>query len=132
MYLTKNVRKDLDFINGMKAEVLDYIRSTKAVRVRTETGFVFDVWRWTDADRGNVSYYPIRPGYCSTVLKFQGAELPHVTVYLDSGYLDDNGRYRGAIPAAAYTGIGRVKKSTDFLITSRLPLTPDHFTPARG
>ena len=29
-------------------------------------------------DLGGPAYYPLRPGYASSILKFQGAELPHV------------------------------------------------------
>ena len=123
VYFTKNVRKDMDFVNGMKATVLGYSAETKALRVLTRTGHTIDVWRWTDANHGNLSYYPLRPGYCSTILKFQGAELDHVTVYLDTAK---------AVPAAAYTGLSRVSYGDKFLIASRLPLTRDHFTPARG
>ena len=120
IYLTKNVRKDLDYVNGMRATVLSYTVASKAVRVKTATGHIFDVWRWTDVGHKNLSYYPMRPGYASTILKFQGAELDHVTIYLDAKN----------IPGAAYTGLSRVRRMSDFLLGGNLEAL--HFTPARN
>ena len=51
-------------------------------------------------------------------MKFQGAELPHVVVYLDAP----------KVPAAAYTAISRVGFYDNFLLAGSL--TPEHFTPA--
>ncbi|CAE7365302.1 unnamed protein product [Symbiodinium natans] len=119
VYLTRNVRKDIDFVNGMEATVLKYDDNTGGLLVRTATGFVVSVWPWTDPERGGLVYYPVRPGYASTILKFQGAELPHVVVYLDAP----------KVPAAAYTAISRVGYYKDFLLAGIL--TEDHFTPAK-
>ena len=67
---------------------------------------------------GNFVYYPMRAGYASTVLKFQGAELKHVTMFLDA---------RG-VPGAEYTGMSRVATHNDVLLAGLL--TAEHFTPA--
>ena len=67
--MTRNVRKDLDYVNGMEAQVLDFDRSSGGLLLRTVTGHTVSVWRWTDPDRGGLSYYPVRPGYASTILK---------------------------------------------------------------
>ena len=117
VYLTRNVRKDVDFVNGMEATVLKYDAGTGGLLVRTTTGFVVGVWPWTDPERGGLSYYPVRPGYASTILKFPGAELPHVVVYLDAPN----------VPAAAYTAISRVGRYKDFLLAGIV--TASHFTP---
>ncbi|CAE7336340.1 unnamed protein product [Symbiodinium sp. CCMP2456] len=119
VYLTRNVRKDVDFVNGMEATVLKYDDGTGGLLVRTTTGFVVSIWPWTDPDRGGLVYYPVRPGYASTILKFQGAELPHVVVYLDAP----------KVPAAAYTAISRVGYYKDFLLAGIF--TEHHFTPAK-
>ena len=119
VYLTRNVRKDVDYVNGMSCAVLGYDRKSRGLLVKTWAGHSVTVWPWCDADLGNAVYYPVRPGYASTILKFQGAELPHVTVYLDAP---------GA-PGAACTAISRVAYGKDFLLGGRL--TADHFTPAR-
>eukprot|EP00973_Karenia_brevis_P049547 6875151-Karenia_brevis.AAC.1 len=61
----------------------------------------------------------MRPGYCSTIIKFQGAELEHVTLFLDTP----------GVPGAAYTAISRVSSSKDYLIggtVNRLHFTPAH------
>ena len=118
VYLTKNIRKDVDFVNGMSAEVLRYNAATKGLRVRTKTGFLIKVWPWSDPDHGGIVYYPLRPGYCSTILKLQGAELDHITAYLDAPN----------VPGAAYTAISRVRRTSDFLIGGAV--TALHFTPA--
>ena len=80
--LTKTVRKDVDFVNGMECTVLGYDAKVKSIDVRTETGYRIMVWPCTDPDH-KITFLPVRPGYADTIIKFQGAELPHVTVYLD-------------------------------------------------
>eukprot|EP00975_Prorocentrum_lima_P038936 8178024-Prorocentrum_lima.AAC.1 len=70
---------------------------THSLRVLTATGQVVQMWPWTDSDRGGKVYYPFRPGHASTILKFAGAELPHVTLYLDARN----------VPGAAYTALSR-------------------------
>ena len=83
VYLTRNVRKEVDFVNGMLATVLGFNRKTKELRVETSTKYTISIYPWTDTDLGNMVYYPVRGGYASTILKFQGAELSHVTLFLD-------------------------------------------------
>jgi len=117
VYLTRNVRKDVDFVNGMLAKVEDYDVRSMGLRVLTTTGKRVQIWRWTDKDLGNASYYPLRPGYASTILKFQGAELAHVTAYLDVA----------GVPGAAYTALSRVATSEQYLIGGNV--NPHHFTP---
>ena len=63
-----------------------------------------DVWPWSYPDLDDLTYYPLRPGCASALLKFQGAELPHVTSFLDD-----------YVPGAAYTGVSRVETCDDFL-----------------
>ena len=119
VYLTRNVRKDVDFVNGMLATVQSYNRASRELRVLTRTGFAVSVFPWTDTDLGNVTYYPVRAGYASTILKFQGAELRHVTVFLDAP----------GVPGAAYTAMSRVGHAEDCVLAG--PLAAEHFTPAR-
>jgi hypothetical protein len=119
VYLTRNVDKEHDYCNGMAATVEHFDESTGALRVKTTTGFRLAIWPWTDVDMGNLVYYPVRPGWASTILKFQGAELSHVTVYLDAA----------SVPGAAYTAISRVSYMADFLIGGNVK--PVHFTPVR-
>ena len=103
---TRNVRKDIDYVNGMDGTVVAYHKKTKAVEVLTQTNFRVMVWPWTDVERGNATYYPMKAGYADTILKFQGAELPHVTVVLDAK----------GVPGAAYTALSRVSYGTDYLL----------------
>ena len=119
IYMTRNVRKDVDYVNGMSAEVISWDATNQALRVKTATGHVVAIWPWTDTDLGNIVYYPVRPGYASTVGKFQGAELKHVTLYLDCP----------GVPAAGYTGLSRVATGKDFLIGGAV--RKEHFMPAR-
>ena len=118
LYLTRNLRKDDDFVNGMQCEVEQYHATTRMLRVRTKTGHRLDVTPWTDVDKGNAVYYPIRYGYASTIHKAQGDEFEHITVYLDA---------RG-MPAAGYTALSRVATSNCYLIGGRV--TRKHFVPA--
>ena len=41
------------------------------------------ITRMSNPDMGGRLYFAVRPGYASTIIKFQGAELRHVTAYLD-------------------------------------------------
>ena len=118
LYITRNIRKDLDIVNGMAATVLGYDAASGGLRVQTATGFVADLWRWTDRDLGDLSYYPVRAGYAGTILKFAGAELPRVTYYADAAN----------VPAAAYTALSRVHTGNDYLIAGLV--TEEHFVPA--
>ena len=69
--------------------------------------------------RGQAVYYPIRVGYAGTIYKFQGAELSHITVWLD----------RKFSRAAGYVALSRVVTDEDYLIGGEV--TTDHFLPAK-
>ena len=120
VYFTRNVRKDVDFVNGMLAVVTGYDSASNSLQVVTKTGHPVRVWQWTDREFENKTYFPVRPGYASTIIKFQGAELSHVTVYLD---------VPGA-PGAAYTALSRVATGKQYLIGGNV--NPHHFTPNRS
>ena len=117
MYLTRNVRKRDDFINGMGCTVLEYDEASRVLWVRTDTGKRLPVTPWHDPEFAGLVYYPIRLGYCSTVAKVQGDEFSFIIVYLDAANL----------PAVGYTALSRVKDSRSYLLGGRL--TPEHFTP---
>ena len=64
-----------------------------------------------------VAFYPMKLGYASTIYKMQGAEVAHITIFLD-------------IPgqrAAAYVAMSRVNKNGDYLFGGRC--TKKHFIP---
>ena len=67
-----------------------------------------------------LSYYPVRIGYASTVLRMAGAELEHVTIFLDVPHA----------AAAAYTAMSRVSTLKQIKFGGKL--TRDHFAPARN
>ena len=119
VYLTRNVNKENDFVNGMRAIVQNYNSRTKGVEVLTDTGHRLVVYPWSDVDLGNMVYYPMRAGYASTILKFQGSQLPYVIVYLDAPN----------VPGAAYTAMSRVELGEHVRLAGAL--TAAHFTPAR-
>ena len=103
---TRTLRRDLDFVNGMGATVLDYNHHTRGLRLRTDTGHVGDLWPWTDPDLGEKTYYPVRAAYATTLLKLAGAELPHITYFCDAA----------DVPGAGYTALSRVRTGRDFLL----------------
>lgn len=119
LYLTRDVRKDVDYVNGMQAIVEHYDVGTGGLRVVTKTGHRVVVTPWTDRDLGNVTYYPIRSGYASTVMKFQGAELEHATLYMGCP----------GIKGGAYTAASRVRSGRNFLIGG--PIAAEYVTPAQ-
>jgi len=106
LYLTKNVRKKDDYVNCMLAIVHQYYHNEKTLRVRTRTGHQLVITPWTDVNAGNAVYYPIRPGYASTVHKIQGDQLPHITIWLDIPGMN----------AAGYTALSRVQRGSDYLL----------------
>ena len=121
IYLTSNVSKENDFVNGMLCTVEAFDFKSRGLKVKTATGKTLMVYRWTNPYKPNsASYYPIRPGYASTILKFQGAGLPHVTIWLDCP----------KIPGAAYSALSRVSTRKDYLLAGWL--RPEHFTPTVG
>ena len=113
LYLTRNIRKKDDYVNGMLCRVEAWSATSGALRVRTK--IYITPWTDVDVERGNVVYYPIRLGYVQKVL---GDEVEHITVWLDTPNL----------PAVAYTALSRVEKSNAYSLAGKL--TPAHFAPA--
>ena len=113
--LTKNLQKDVGFVNGMGAVVLGMGRS--GVFVRTDQDRVLMVHPWTNEKY--VTVYPFRLGYASTLHKVQGATLRHITVWLDIANL----------PASAYVALSRVQRDVDWQYIG--DPGRHHFTPAR-
>lgn len=119
VYMTKNVMKDVDYMNGMLATVQFFNAKTGGLRVRTETGRCVLITPWSNPELENLTYYPIRPGFASTVMKFQGAELDHVTLYMDCP----------GVPGGTYTAASRVRRGSQFKIGG--PIAAEYFTPAK-
>jgi len=119
VYFTRNVDKSRDYVNGMRGTVVAWDARVSSVQVLTKTGHLVWVYPWTDVELGNKTYFPLKAGYATTILKVAGAELPHVTLWLDVPH----------VPAAAYTGMSRVAYGRDLLIGGYLDRY--HFTPAR-
>ena len=54
--LTRNINKDIDYVNGMTAIVEG--ATPHGIRARTKTGYVIMLYPWTDEDR--TVFYPFR------------------------------------------------------------------------
>ena len=107
-------------MNGMDAEVVAYHVDKKCVEVVTATNHRVMVWPWADPDLNGLTYYPLKAGYADTIMTYQGAELEHVTVFLDAP----------KVPGAAYTALSRVSHAEDFLIGGIVEA--EHFQPVVG
>ncbi|CAK0789070.1 unnamed protein product, partial [Prorocentrum cordatum] len=118
LYLTKNNNKEADEVNGMLCAVENYRAEEDMLRVMTKTGHRLAITRWTDREKGNAVYFPIRLGCASTIDKVQGDEFPHIAIYLDGW----------PRPAAGYTALSRVATSDDYLIGGFVER--DNFMPA--
>ena len=120
LHITRNINKEADFINGMEATIEAYDAGSRCIHVVTKTGRHLAIYPITDyvEDCGYVTAYPLRPGYASTVHKLQGAELEHITIWLD----------RKGAKAAGYVAMSRVQHDADYLLGGKL--TRKHFTPA--
>ena len=117
LYLTRNVRKADDYVNGMRCKVLSWDADNQVLWVRTDTGKRLPITRWHDPDHAGVVYFPCRLGYCTTVHKVQGDEFPFIILYLDTPNM----------PAVGYTALSRVKNGNSYLIGGKM--TPEHFAP---
>ena len=102
-----------------EAEVIHFDAESKCLRVLTKTGKKLAVHLYTDPDSKarKATFYPIRLGYATTIYKMQGAELDHVTIYLD----------QSGQRAAAYVAMSRVKHDKDYLFGGKLDRK--HFVP---
>eukprot|EP00438_Fugacium_kawagutii_P025226 Skav230239 [mRNA] locus=scaffold1818:72176:74263:+ [translate_table: standard] len=111
LYLTRNVNKEADFVNGMSCTVENYDSASKCLHVATKTSRQLAVYPMTDyvPDCGYVTAYPVRPGYAGTIHKLQGAELEHITVWLDI----KNAK------AAGYVALSRVQTDNDYISAGR-------------
>ena len=119
LHLTRNVNKGMDFVNGMEATVRSLDPASGCLRVTTTMGKDLALFPLTeDVEDGRITCYPARPGYASTIHKLQGAELAHVTIWLDVK------RFK----AGGYVVLSRVQRDTDYLLGGLLE--PEHFTPA--
>eukprot|EP00971_Amphidinium_carterae_P156473 3101712-Amphidinium_carterae.1 len=114
--LTQNINKEIDYVNGMSGTVLG--AHPRGIRVRTDTGYIFPVYPWTDEDHN--TFYPMRVGYAHTLMKMQGATLKDLTLYLDSANIE----------AAAYVALSRVEYDVNWRFVGNP--TVHHFTPASG
>ena len=112
--ITRNINKECDYVNGMGAVVLGVHRA--GVRVRTDTGYILVIFPWTD-ESGTV-FLPIRSGYAHTLMKVQGATLPHLTVYLDAANVE----------AAGYVALSRVQYDAHWQYVG--DPTVHHFVPS--
>ena len=125
MYLTQNVRKEDDYLNGMLCEVEKFTPNDQGgvLLVRTVTGQRLAVTKWTNNKVPGlpVRHFPVRYGYASTIHKVQGDEFKGgICVVLN----------KKLMRAAAYTAISRVPKLEDVLLAGSY-LEPDHFVPAQ-
>ena len=89
------------------------------MHVKTKTGRSLAVYPVTETveGHGRVTAYPMRLGYASNIHKLQGAELDHVTVWLDCKHMK----------AAAYVALSRVRRDADYLLGGIV--TPEHMEP---
>ena len=108
VFLTKNVRKDVDFVNGMLAEVVTYNPATK----RLGGGLAVV---GSGASRRSQLLPRLLQHYPEATRRGVGAHLhlPRCT----------------RVPGAAHTAISRVRTGKDFLVGGLV--TDLHFTPGR-
>ncbi len=79
---TKNVRPEVDQVNGQEAVVM--WADQHGIMCETTTKRHVKVALWTDPDWPGVTYFPVRPAYATTLMKVQGATLQHMTLWLDT------------------------------------------------
>ena len=118
--LTRNLNKDIGYVNGMGATVIDMCNN--GPMVRTDQGRTMLIWQITDFDENaNIykTFFPFRLGYASTLHKVQGATLKHITLWLDLANME----------AAGYVALSRVQKDANWRFLG--DPTRHYFTPAK-
>ena len=118
---TRNINKEIDYVNGMGATVTGMDHA--GIRTRTDSGYRVSVFPWTEDDkrfpwRPRVVFLPLRAGYATTLLKVQGATIPHLTIWLDVPNIE----------AAGYVALSRVEKDANWQFVGDPSI--HHFTPA--
>ena len=121
VFLTRNMNKKTDFVNGMQASVQGYDADSRCLHVLTTTGRQLAVYPLTEdvPEAGRITTWPVRPGYASTIHKLQGAELDNVCIWLDVKHFR----------AGAYVAMSRVQFDKDYSLGGLLER--QHFMPAR-
>ena len=121
VFLTANISKEDDFVNGMSAEIQSFDARSQCLEVLTRTGKRLAVHIVTHEleDGRRVACFPARLGYACTVPKVQGMTLQHITLWLD----------RAGCRAAAHVALSRVQRDEDYAIAGAV--TPAHFVPAQ-
>ena len=109
IFLTANICKEDDFVNGMSAEIQDYDQRSQCLEVLTRTGKRLAIHIATHEleDGRRVACFPPRLGY-----RAKGA-----------------GHDLAACRAAAYAALSRVQKDEDYTIAGIV--SPAHFVPAQ-
>jgi hypothetical protein len=120
VYLTRNMDKDGDFVNGMEATVEHFDEESGNLEVVTKTNQRHSVHLVTSEveGHGKVVAYPVRLGYACTVHKIQGATLDHITIWPDAY----------GCRAAGYVALSRIRNDGDYLLGGILK--PSKFVPA--
>ena len=116
---TRNLNKEIDYVNGMPGVVTGTHKT--GIRVTTKTGYPIVVYPYTDDSWGRdnrVVYFPIRPGYATTLMKVQGSTLDHMTLFLDVPNIE----------AAGYVALSRVEYDDNWQFVG--DPTIHHFTPS--
>ena len=120
--ITKNEDKEHSFVNGMGGVVLERRRSGVLIVTDTkERLLVHPVTKYYALPEGQVKavYFPLRPGYSTTLHKIQGATVPHLTVWLDM-----------KMEAAAYVALSRVQYDKHWRFIGYI--TRKHCRPSRS
>ena len=78
IFLTRNVRKDVDFVNGMAAVVESWNAQNGFVTAITLTNRRIAVWPLTIPTVSRGAFFPFRPGYGPTILRHQGNLIKHL------------------------------------------------------
>ena len=121
--ITKNEDKEHSFVNGMGGVVLERRRSGVLIVTDTkERILVHPVTKYYALPEGRqvkAVYFPLRPGYSTTLHKIQGATVPHLTVWLDM-----------QMEAAAYVALSRVQYDKNWRFLGFI--TPQHCRPSRS
>ena len=120
--ITKNEDKEHSFVNGMGGVVLERRRSGVLIVTDTkERLLVHPVTKYYALPEGPVKavFFPLRPGYSTTLHKIQRATVPHLTLWLDM-----------EMEAAAYVALSRVQYDKTWRFIGFI--TRQHCRPSRS
>lgn len=108
MIITRNINKDIGFVNGMFCEIVDCRNRVYFVKLNNEQ--ILAIHCIKDEQSG-MTVFPFMPAYCLTGFKAQGQTLESVCIFFNDAHVQKG---------QGYVMISRVKRLPDLYFCGRV------------